>query len=89
VITAGLTNNTQFKWLGEPQSLLVNGNAHGICNSTLLQRGQQCTTACGLHQQFVKPNTRYRVRVIGSTVLSYLGMALEDHDMWLFEADVS
>lgn len=51
--------------------------------------GQQCTTDCGVNQQFVKPNTRYRVRMIGATVLSYIGLALEGHQMTLFEADVS
>jgi hypothetical protein len=86
-IVAGLMNDT-FKWLGEPQALLVNGNAKGTCNATALPAGQKCTTSCGLHQQRVKPNTRYRVRVIGGTALSYLSMALEDHEMWLFEADV-
>jgi len=86
-IIKGLVNET-FKWLGEPQALLVNGNAKGTCNATALLPGQHCTTSCGLHQQMVKPNTRYRVRVIGGTGLSYLGMSLEDHDMWLFEADV-
>jgi hypothetical protein len=85
-IVAGLWNET-FKWLGEPQALLVNGNAKGNCNASALLPGQKCSTSCGLHQQIVKPNTRYRVRIIGGTSLSYLGMALEGHDMWLFEAD--
>lgn len=38
---------------------------------------------------FVKPNTRYRVRVIATGALSYLQMALEGHNMTVFEVDVS
>jgi len=82
-------NETVFGWLNEPQNLLVNGNALGTCNATALMPGQMCGTACGNNLQKVKPGKKYRVRMIGATVLSYLGMALEGHNMTLFEVDVS
>lgn len=36
----------------------------------------------------VKPGKKYRVRVIGQLVLSYIQLALEGHTMMLFEVDV-
>ena len=39
--------------------------------------------------QKILPGKKYRVRVIGATVLSYLGLALEGHNMTLIEVDVS
>ena len=84
-----MLNTTVFGWLGEPQNLLVNGNALGKCNESALLDGQTCTTKCGNNKQLVKPNTRYRVRIIGSTILSYVGLALEGHNMTVFEVDVS
>ncbi|RXK37646.1 L-ascorbate oxidase [Tremella mesenterica] len=87
VIIAGLLNTTVFGWLGEPQSLLVNGNAQGVCNASVLLPGQTCGTGCGNNKQLVKPSTRYRVRIISSTSLSYVGLALEGHNMTVFEVD--
>lgn len=77
-----------FGWLNEPQNLLVNGNALGTCNATALLPGQTCGTSCGNNLQMVKPGKKYRVRVIGQLVLSYIQLALEGHTMMLFEVDV-
>ena len=88
-IISGLLNTTVFDWINEPQDLLVNGNALNVCNATALLSGQSCGTACGNNLQLVKPGKKYRVRVIGQLVLSYIGMALEGHNMILFEVDVS
>jgi L-ascorbate oxidase len=82
-------NNTLFEWLNEPNNLLVNGNALGMCNSTALTPGQTCNgVTCGNNLQLIKPGKRYKVRVIASGVLSYVSLALEGHSMTLFEADV-
>ena len=88
-MTAGLLNQTSFRWLGDPQAVVVNGRAYGECNATRLSGKQNCSMPCGVHQQSVKPGKRYRVRVIGATVLSQLSLALEGHNMTLFEVDVS
>lgn len=87
-MTANLLNRTLFKWIGDPQALLVNGRAPGKCNTTLLAPGQNCEASCGLHVQHVRPSTRYRVRIIGATFLSDMVIALEGHNMTLFEVDV-
>ncbi|MBW0477199.1 hypothetical protein O181_016914 [Austropuccinia psidii MF-1] len=74
-----------FKWLGEPQSLVVNGNALGSCNSSSLYG---CTQTCQHHNVVVKPDTVYRVRVIGITVLTYLYFGIENHSsLFVIEAD--
>jgi len=88
-MVAGILNSTQFKWILDPQALAINGIAPNKCNASALLAGQECHTECGAYQQMVKPNTRYRVRIINSGVLSYYSMALEGHKMTLFEADVS
>ncbi|KAA1076409.1 hypothetical protein PGT21_006275 [Puccinia graminis f. sp. tritici] len=69
-------NSVPFKWLGEPQSMVVNGNALGSCNST---SPFGCSTDCHHHRLVVKPGKTYRVRVIGITVLTYLYFGIEDH----------
>jgi len=88
-MVAGILNSTQFRWILDPQALAINGIAPNKCNASALLAGQECHTECGAYQQMVKPNTRYRVRIINSGVLSYYSMALEGHKMTLFEADVS
>jgi len=88
-MVAGILNSTQFKWILDPQALAINGIAPNKCNTSALIGGQECHTECGAYQQMVKPNTRYRVRIINGGVLSYYSMALEGHKMTLFEADVS
>ncbi|ORX33571.1 multi-copper oxidase laccase-like protein [Kockovaella imperatae] len=86
-IVAGLLNTSVFGWLGEPQNLLVNGHAPGECNETALSAGQTCNVTCGNNLQKVLPGKKYRVRVIGATVLSYIGLALEGHNMTVIEVD--
>ncbi len=84
----GLLNNTKFAWVGEANALAVNGHAFGVCNATMLKSDQNCNTSCGNSMQLVKPGRKYRVRIIGASVLSHISMALEGHKMTLFEADV-
>ena len=88
-MTAGILNSTQFRWILDPQALAINGIAPNNCNASALAAGQECSAECGAYQQMVKPSTKYRVRFINSGVLSYFSLALEDHKMTLFEADVS
>ena len=67
----------------------MNGAAYGACDASALLPGETCDGAtCGSFQQLVKPNTKYRLRVINAAGLSYIQLALEGHSMTLFEADV-
>ncbi|KAH9812543.1 Cupredoxin [Melampsora americana] len=78
--------STPFKWVGEPQSLLVNGNALGTCDPSTAKYG--CTSDCHHHTVLVKPETTYRVRVIGITSLSFLYFAFEGHsELEVIEVD--
>ncbi|OAV96101.1 L-ascorbate oxidase [Puccinia triticina 1-1 BBBD Race 1] len=83
-IELGVTS-VPFQWLGEPQSMVVNGNALGKCNAN---SPFGCTTDCRHHRLVVKPGMTYRVRVIGITVLTYLYIGIEDHeDLSVIEVD--
>ncbi|WAQ85552.1 hypothetical protein PtA15_6A180 [Puccinia triticina] len=74
-----------FQWIGEPQSIAVNGNALGKCDLT---SPFGCNTNCHHHRLVVKPGMTYRVRVIGITVLTYLYIGIEDHeDLSVIEVD--
>jgi len=85
-IETGL-QSVPFQWLGEPQSMVVNGNALGNCNRTSLFG---CSNNCHHHRISVKPGRTYRVRVIGITVLTYLYFGIEGHDdLSIIEADAS
>ncbi|WAR60737.1 hypothetical protein PtB15_9B676 [Puccinia triticina] len=74
-IISGLAS-TPIKFLGEPQSLIVNGEALGSCNSSSLFG---CTKNCHPHVLHVKPGLTYRVRTIGITALTFLYFAIESH----------
>ena len=84
-----ILSTTDYVWMSEPQTVLVNGNGHNPCDLSALKPGQLCSQDCGNHLQLVRPGTRYRVRVIAGSLLSYYGLSLESHSMLLFEADVS
>lgn len=61
-ITSGL-DAVPFKWLGEPQSMVVNGNALGMgtCNPA---SPFGCSNNCHHHRISVKPGRTYRVRCV-------------------------
>ncbi|KNF04811.1 hypothetical protein PSTG_01867 [Puccinia striiformis f. sp. tritici PST-78] len=83
-IVTGLAS-TPIKFLGEPQSLAVNGQALGSCNSTSLFG---CTKNCHPHVVHVKPGKTYRVRTIGITALTFLYFSIESHSkLTLIEVD--
>ncbi|KNZ59038.1 L-ascorbate oxidase [Puccinia sorghi] len=74
-IISGLAS-TPIKFLGEPQSLAVNGRALGFCNSSSLFG---CTKNCHPYVMHVEPGKTYRVRAIGMTALTFLYFAIESH----------
>jgi L-ascorbate oxidase len=77
-ITAGLLANP-FKWSGETNSLLVNGQSGMASNMTAL---------CAPAIFNVEPDKTYRLWFIGSTALSFISLAFEDYtDLSIIEAD--
>ncbi|KAA1107916.1 hypothetical protein PGTUg99_009871 [Puccinia graminis f. sp. tritici] len=83
-IISGLAS-TPIKFLGEPQSLVVNGQALGSCNSSSLFG---CTKNCGPHVLHVKPGKTYRIRTIGMSALTFLYFAIESHSKFkIIEVD--
>ncbi|CAD6219580.1 unnamed protein product [Miscanthus lutarioriparius] len=77
-----------FGWVGEPQSLLINGRgrfvncssmAGGACNATLPE--------CAAPVFAVVPGKTYRFRIASVTSLSALNFEIEGHEMTVVEAD--
>ncbi|EER98805.1 hypothetical protein BDA96_02G194300 [Sorghum bicolor] len=75
-------------WVGEPQSLLINGRgrwfscsrmAAGACNATLPE--------CAAPVFAVVPGKTYRFRIASVTSLSALNFEIEGHNMTVVEAD--
>lgn len=81
-----------FQWVGEPQSLLIQGKGRfncsqlttasldaGICNST--------NPECSPFTLTVVPEKTYRLRISSLTALSALSFQIEGHNMTIVEAD--
>ncbi|KGN48772.1 L-ascorbate oxidase [Cucumis sativus] len=83
------TPGSGFNWVGEPDSLLIQGrgrfncsilgSSSGTCNSS--------STECVLHPLTVVPGKTYRLRVSSLTSLSALSFQIEGHTMTVVEAD--
>ncbi|XP_054805541.1 L-ascorbate oxidase-like [Prosopis cineraria] len=87
----GLSPNP-FVWVGEPQSLLIQGKGRcscskltapsldaGVCNAS--------NPECPPYVQAVIPGKTYRLRVASLTALSALSFQIEGHNMTVVEAD--
>lgn len=80
-----------FVWVGEPQSLLIQGRGRyncslvnapadaGVCNST--------SPDCAPFVLHVVPGKTYRLRVASLTALSALSFEIEGHTLTVVEAD--
>lgn len=91
----GLSSNP-FRWIGEPQSLLINGRGQFNCslaakftNSSVTQ--SQCNfrgnEQCAPQVLRVRPNKTYRLRIASTTALASLNLAIGGHKMVVVEAD--
>ncbi|MQM14814.1 hypothetical protein Taro_047749 [Colocasia esculenta] len=77
-----------FVWVGEPQSLLINGRGRFNCS-------QAGTTAvcnpnspqCSPYVLTVVPGKTYRLRITSITSLSALNFEIEGHNMTIVETD--
>ncbi|XP_056166053.1 L-ascorbate oxidase-like isoform X2 [Syzygium oleosum] len=88
-------SSVPFRWIGEPQSLLINGRGQYNCslaasysNSTssaqcILGGGEQCAPFI----LPVLPNKTYRLRLASTTALASLNVAIGGHKMVVVEAD--
>ncbi|XP_028763496.1 L-ascorbate oxidase-like [Neltuma alba] len=88
----GLSSKDPFVWVGEPQSLLIQGRGRFNCSklATPSLDAGVCNTSnpdCSPYTQTVVPGKTYRLRVASLTALSALSFQIEGHDMTVVEAD--
>ncbi|EAZ37398.1 hypothetical protein OsJ_21736 [Oryza sativa Japonica Group] len=88
----GLSSNP-FRWIGEPQSLLINGRGQFNCSLAAAHTpgAKQCAAAGNRHCAPVilpvLPNKTYRLRVASTTSLASLNLAVGNHKLTVVEAD--
>lgn len=94
-IVKGLTADP-FVFSGETEAILVNGKATQAksANATNVSKPdpppQAGTPSCGPEIFYVKPDTTYRFRFIGSQALPYITLGIENHkNLTIIEADGS
>ncbi|VFQ96026.1 unnamed protein product [Cuscuta campestris] len=85
---AGLSN-IPFLWVGEPQSLLINGRGKFACSAGDLAAGVCNATnpECAPYSLNVLPGKTYRLRIGSLTALSALSFQIQGHNMTVVEAD--
>ncbi|KAI3509298.1 hypothetical protein L1887_24472 [Cichorium endivia] len=85
-----------MRWIGEPQSLLINGRgqynctlaaAHDSNGSSLSACKFRGNEQCAPNILHVQPNKTYRLRVASTTALASLNLAIGNHKMVMVEAD--
>ncbi|KMT02191.1 hypothetical protein BVRB_9g207060 [Beta vulgaris subsp. vulgaris] len=83
-----------LRWIGEPQTLLINGRGQYNCsllpnfgNSSSTQCKFSGTEQCAPQILQVLPNKTYRVRLASTTALASLNIAIGNHKMIVVEAD--
>lgn len=86
-LIAGLLH-VPFTWVGDPESSLINGRGNfscskslDPCNETSLDKGPAIID--------VKPDTTYRVRIIGASSLLLLNLNIERHFMTMVEVETA
>ncbi|XP_054805552.1 L-ascorbate oxidase-like [Prosopis cineraria] len=87
----GLSSKT-FVWVGDPQSLLIQGKGRFDCSKLTapsLDAGlcNLSNPECSTYVQTVIPGKTYRLRVASLTALSALSFQIEGHNMTVVEAD--
>lgn len=83
-----------LKWIGEPQTLLINGRGQFNCslaakliNTTLPQCHFKGGEECAPQILHVEPNKTYRIRIASTTSLASLNLAISNHKLVVVEAD--
>ncbi|XP_059433083.1 L-ascorbate oxidase-like [Corylus avellana] len=82
-------NSLPFVWVGEPQSLLIQGRGKFNCSSAPSAPGvcNASNPECSPYVMIVIPGKTYRLRVASLTALSALSFQIEGHNMTVVEAD--
>ncbi|XVE83196.1 hypothetical protein DITRI_Ditri16bG0068000 [Diplodiscus trichospermus] len=84
---AGLSS-IPFRWVGEPQSLLIHGRGRFNCSSLTTPGVCNATNPdCSPFGLIVVPGKTYRLRISSLTALSALSFQIEGHNMTVVEAD--
>ncbi|KAK6118390.1 hypothetical protein DH2020_047807 [Rehmannia glutinosa] len=85
---AGLSS-IPFVWVGEPQSILIQGKGKFNCNTPGIEAGLCNAThpECVPYALTVVPGKTYRLRIGSLTALSALSFEIEGHNMTVVEAD--
>ncbi|CAH9109664.1 unnamed protein product [Cuscuta europaea] len=78
-----------FRWVGEPQSLLINGIGKFNCSNANATAAAACndTGLESLYSLTVVYGKTYRIRIGSLTSLSALSFQIEGHSMTVVEAD--
>ncbi|KAL6564879.1 hypothetical protein OROMI_016329 [Orobanche minor] len=85
-------NSNPMKWIGEPQTLLINGRGQFNCSLAAIYLVNSSTSPCTIsgNEQYapypldVHPNQTYRIRIASTTSLASLNFAI---GMVVVEAD--
>ncbi|KAM6563764.1 hypothetical protein CsatB_023762 [Cannabis sativa] len=91
-LSTGLSS-IPFQWVGEPQSLLIQGRGKFDCSSLTSPSSTDpkvCNSSnpeCSPYVLTVIPGKTYRLRVSSLTSLSALSFQIEGHNMTVVEAD--
>ncbi|CAA7061171.1 unnamed protein product [Microthlaspi erraticum] len=88
-------STSPMRWIGEPQSLLINGRGQSNCSQAAYFNKtiglKQCTfrenDQCAPETLRVEPNRVYRLRIASTTALASLNLAVEGHELEVVEAD--
>ncbi|KAK9280205.1 hypothetical protein L1049_013892 [Liquidambar formosana] len=87
-------SSNPFRWIGEPQALLINGKGQYNCslaahfsNSSSILCKLRGNEQCAPQIMHVLPNKTYRLRVTSTTALASLNLAIGNHKMVVVEAD--
>ncbi|KAL9690661.1 hypothetical protein QQ045_011067 [Rhodiola kirilowii] len=76
-----------FVWVGEPQSLLIQGRGRFDCSKMDSAICNAMNPECGPYTLTVMSGKTYRLRVSSLTALSALSFQIEGHNMTVVEAD--
>ncbi|KAJ7982063.1 L-ascorbate oxidase [Quillaja saponaria] len=78
-----------FGWVGEPQSLLINGRGKFNCSLPSLKTGvcNASNPECSPYVLAVIPGRTYRLRIGSLASLSSLSFEIEGHNLTVVEAD--
>lgn len=82
----GLSSNP-FVWVGEPQSLLIEGRGKYNCSADSSKTCNATNSQCSPYILPVKPGKTYRLRIASVASLSALNFLIQGHKMTVVEAD--